>query len=55
AAAEYIVQANGLAGRELPALQLVWPDPVGRFAWEPQFDEGFRFQPAPYEKRHVLH
>ncbi|WP_311061595.1 DUF4262 domain-containing protein [Pseudomonas aeruginosa] len=55
AAAEYIVQANGRAGRQLPALQLVWPDPEGRFAWEPQFDEGFRFQPAPYEKRQVLH
>ncbi|PKM46855.1 MAG: hypothetical protein CVV05_00115 [Gammaproteobacteria bacterium HGW-Gammaproteobacteria-1] len=38
-AAEYIVQANARAGRELPALQLVWPDARGLFPWEEGFEQ----------------
>ncbi len=28
--------------RPFPCLQLVWPDPQGRFPWEPGFEERFR-------------
>ena len=32
--ADYIIQANARAGRDLPAVQLVWPDAQGKFPWE---------------------
>jgi hypothetical protein len=35
---------------EFAALQLVWPDPKGRFPWDHRFDEQFRLmQPPLYE------
>lgn len=49
AAAPYIIQANERAGRTLPALQLVWPDPAGRFPWDPDMDAKFAdIQPRLY-------
>lgn len=51
AAAPYIIQANNRAGRELPALQLVWPDTRGRFPWEPEAEARFKcVQPELYSK-----
>jgi len=33
-------------GSAFPALQLIWPDPEGRFPWDAGFEERFRsFQP----------
>jgi hypothetical protein len=29
-------------GDDFPCLQLVWPDPKGRFPWQPGFDGSFR-------------
>lgn len=40
-AQEHIIQANNRAGRELPAIQMIWPDPKGRFPWDPAFDTRF--------------
>lgn len=52
-AADYIVQANVRAGRDLPALQLVWPDPEGRFPWEKDFDKRYAAaQPPLYGVAH---
>lgn len=30
------------AGRTVPTLQIVWPDPAARFPWDPGFDESLR-------------
>jgi len=50
-AADYIRLANQHAGKHVPALQLVWSDPQGRFPWEPQYERGF-LQPALYQQGH---
>jgi len=51
AGANFLIQANARARRELPSLQMVWPDPAGRFPWEPGFEERFRrYQPPLYEQ-----
>ncbi|PPC84368.1 MAG: hypothetical protein CTY35_01820 [Methylotenera sp.] len=47
-AANYIIQANNRAGKDLPALQLVWPDQEGLFPWE----RGFNQKMAAYQ--HIL-
>lgn len=41
-AAPYIIQANNRAGKELPALQLVWPDRAGKLPWEEGADPAFK-------------
>ena len=38
-AAEYILQANSRAGREIPAIQMVLPDTTGLFPWDVGYDE----------------
>lgn len=53
AAAEYIHQANARAGRDLPAIQMVWPDPAGLFPWDQGFAKRFiPMQPALYQVAH---
>lgn len=41
-AADYIVQANNRAGRDLPAWQMVWTDTRGNFPWNADFEERFQ-------------
>lgn len=49
-AVDYIIQANHRAGRDVSVIQMVWPDPHGRFPWEPGFEERFvRMQPPLYQ------
>jgi hypothetical protein len=40
-AADYIVQANDRAGKDLSALQLIWTDANGLFPWEAGFASRF--------------
>jgi hypothetical protein len=38
---------------DVRALQMIWPDPFGKFPWEPEFDQRYSFaQPLLYEKLH---
>jgi hypothetical protein len=39
--ASHLAVARRLLGEELTALQVVWPDPAGRFPWEPAHDPRF--------------
>lgn len=48
-AAEYIIQANNRSLRQLPAIQMIWPDKESRFPWEKDFDKNFLgIQPQLY-------
>lgn len=40
-AADYIYQANDRAKRDLPAIQMVWPDRNGKFPWDADFEKEF--------------
>ena len=52
-AANYIIQANVRAGRDLSVIQMVWPDPEGLFPWEPKFAKRFApMQLALYQSAH---
>lgn len=52
-AANYIFVANDRAGKELEAIQLVWPDPEGKFPWDSGFDQRFTAcQPSLYQITH---
>lgn len=49
-AAEYIIQANHRLNRQLPAIQMIWPDKESRFPWEKEFDKNFQgIQPHIYQ------
>lgn len=50
---DFIVQANNRAGRNLPALQMFWPDQAGHFPWDKGFDKRFKgMQPMLYTETH---
>lgn len=41
AAADYVIQANNRAGRQLPVWQMVWTDTLGNFPWDDGFEARF--------------
>lgn len=49
-ASDYVHVANRRAGREVPAIQMVWPDSAGKFPWDESFDAAMKgIQPTLYQ------